>query len=153
LQAGDGSLDDFLPGIAQGAQTWLNSKTYAQHAYISRMRNQLAPIWRKSIHEKVNALFLSGRTLAQHKYVTKVRATLDAQGALKEVRVSVGSGMERLDVTALEAFEAASPFPNPPKQLISREGLIEVSWNFLVRQQATQLTLAAPEQRVIRRNL
>jgi TonB family protein len=54
-----------------------------------------------------------------------VRAQLDRAGQLLSVEVERASGLAFLDDEALAAFRAASPFPNPPEQLIeSSDGRI-----------------------------
>ena len=41
------------------------------------------------------------------------------------------SGLEFLDDEAIEAFKEASPFPNPPRQLIEANGTINFGFGFL----------------------
>jgi len=53
-----------------------------------------------------------------------VNVILTANGALEHIEVITGSGSEELDDAVIRAFRLASPFPNPPKGLIAKDGRV-----------------------------
>ena len=61
-----------------------------------------------------------------------MRVRLKPDGHLQNVELESPSGLEFLDDEALQAFRAAQPFPNPPRQLVdSSDGLINFQFGFL----------------------
>jgi TonB family protein len=66
----------------------------------------------------------------QNRY-TELRIQLKADGQLANVGVGLPSGLEFLDDEAITAFKDAQPFPNPPHQLLERDGLITFHFGFL----------------------
>jgi len=41
--------------------------------------------------------------------------------------------VKELDDAAIESFNKAGPFPNPPKDLISNSGTAIIKWGFVVK--------------------
>lgn len=138
--------DDFLEDMEVGAHTLLNTREYAHWSYIHRIKRALAPIWKRDIDRRVNQLWASGRKFRDDTMKTHVRVYLTDQGALQEIFVVRSSGSPMLDTAAIEAFRAAGPFPNPPKQLVSHDGVVPLAWTFVVDQTRTRLT-AVPSNR------
>jgi len=48
------------------------------------------------------------------------------------VRIIGTSGIKELDDAAIESFNEAGPFPNPPKGMI-RNGRVTLEWGFVVK--------------------
>ena len=42
------------------------------------------------------------------------------------------SGVEELDAAAIESFNKAGPFPNPPKEMLEN-GRAKIEWGFVVK--------------------
>lgn len=143
--------DEYLPDIGLGAHTILSTHEYAHWAYIQRIRQQLSPYWREDIRKKVNSLWLSGLKLVRDEYITKVQVLLNKRGELVEVGVKSTSGFQVVDLAAISAFRKASPFPNPPKKLIGADGTVLLAWTFVVKNSATEITIARPEEKARKR--
>ena len=62
---------------------------------------------------------------------TELRIQLKPDGRLGNVAVFQPSGLDFLDDEAIEAFKQAAPFPNPPRQLVEANGLINFGFGFL----------------------
>ena len=76
----------------------------------------------------------SGRKLASEKnYITRLVVVLDRHGKIKAVKVLEESGARDLDDAAVDAFNRAGPFPNPPKGLVEKDGLIKIRWDFILQ--------------------
>ncbi len=128
--------DDHLKGIDQGLETLLNTKEYKFYSYFSRIREQLSQHWQPKVREKMVKIFHNNQgrspaSLSQER-VTKLLITLDEKGLLINVQVLSDSGIQDLDDAAIEAFRAAAPFPNPPKDVMEANGTVQIRWDFVL---------------------
>ena len=73
----------------------------------------------------------TGMIYGSRNRYTELRIQLKPDGRLGNVAVCQPSGLEFLDDEAIEAFKEAAPFPNPPRQLIEANGLINFGFGFL----------------------
>jgi protein TonB len=48
------------------------------------------------------------------------------------VQVVSDSGVRDLDQAAVEAFQEAAPFPNPPSGIVDSDGTIKIRWDFIL---------------------
>jgi TonB family protein len=134
-QAGRGPAksNDYLKEVKSGAQTLLNAREFVYYSYYTRIRNQLQQYWEPSIKVKFLRLIKSGRNIASSgDKLTKVLITLNKEGTLVKVQVLEESGVRDLDEAAIEAFQQAAPFPNPPDGIIEQDGTIKIRWDFVV---------------------
>ncbi len=135
VQAGNGPAqsNDYLKEVKSGAQTLLNAREFVYYSYYNRIRNQLQQYWEPSIKVKFLKLMKSGRNIASSgDKLTKVLITLNTAGTLVKVQVLEESGVRDLDDAAVEAFQQAAPFPNPPKGIVEQDGTIKIRWDFVV---------------------
>jgi TonB family protein len=59
---------------------------------------------------------------------------LNGDGALETISITREAGISPLDEAVVQAFRIAGPFPNPPEQLIRKDGRIYLSdFEFTVR--------------------
>ncbi|MEE3080261.1 MAG: energy transducer TonB, partial [Bdellovibrionota bacterium] len=72
-----------------------------------------------------------GRFPASEKYLTSVRVVLDGKGKIIDVLIRDSSGISELDEAAIESFNKAGPFPNPPKGML-RNDRAAIEWGFAV---------------------
>jgi TonB family protein len=74
----------------------------------------------------------SGAVYGRTNRLTVVRVQLKPDGKLANLALEQPSGIDFLDEEALQAFRAAQPFPNPPRQLVdTSDGLINFRFGFL----------------------
>jgi len=126
------STSDFLEGVPLGNITALNTVEYNYYGFYLRMKQKLEQFWGRSIQEKVEILAHAGRKIEMdHQLVTAIEITLDDLGEIIRIRVVDASGVKELDDAAIESFNEAGPFPNPPKGLIVN-GKVIVQWGFVV---------------------
>lgn len=118
------SMSNYLPEITIGNETLLNTKEFAFHAFYIRMKREIEGFWRPDRAVTPNQAI-------HGTFVTTVNVVLDEQGYLQQAKVIKSSGIEGLDREALQSIEKASPFPNPPKELLNDDQLIRVNWNFI----------------------
>jgi TonB family protein len=121
---------DALKEIEEGDETALNSKKWRFAAFFNRVKHQVQEHWHPDdVYRRRDPTgAIHGRT----NRLTIVRVQLNPNGNLANVALETASGLEFLDDEALQAFRAAQPFPNPPRQLIDQtDGLISFQFGFL----------------------
>ena len=130
---GPSQTDDYLKDVKTGLQTLLSTREFVYYTYYSRIKNKLRQYWEPMIKERITKILRSGRSIASSSNrVTNLLITLNQQGHLVKVQVMGESGLRDLDEAAIEAFESAAPFPNPPKGIIEQDGTIKIRWDFIL---------------------
>lgn len=130
---GFSATNDYVQEVALGDFTHLNTVEYKYYGFFHRIRQKLEQFWGKSIQEKSLALFKSGRRMpASQDLITSLQVTLDEKGEIIGVKILGASGVKELDDAAIESFNQAGPFPNPPKDLLVN-GRAVIEWGFVVK--------------------
>jgi protein TonB len=125
------STSDYLQDIPLGDVTHLNTVENKFYGYYHRIRQKLEGFWGRSIQEKAAILASEGRMVSDDELVTALRIVMDHEGAIVDVVILGSSGVKELDDAAIESFNEAGPFPNPPKDLIV-DGRVTIEWGFVV---------------------
>jgi TonB family protein len=124
--------NDFLENIPPGDLTYLNTIEYKYYGFFHRIRQKIEQFWGRSLKEKAEQLLQEGRRLATDELlITGLVVTLSPEGVITHIRIKGSSGVLELDEAAVEAFNHAGPFPNPPKGLV-KNGKVEIEWGFVV---------------------
>ncbi len=127
------SNSDFLQEIELSDFTQLNTLKYKYYGYFFRIRQRLEAHWGRSLLEKARILFAkNSRVPANENYITQLNVVMNPKGVIKKIQVKANSGISELDDAAIEAFNDAGPFPNPPKGLI-KDNLVKIEWGFIVK--------------------
>lgn len=121
------SRDQELAGAPQndllneklGATVALNTREFVGSRYINRIRAMVNPWWSQCVQNLPASLPWS-----KSSYTTKVAIVLDANGALEQIDITTKSGIDPSDNCVIQAFQIAGPFPNPPEQLIAKDGRV-----------------------------
>jgi TonB family protein len=133
LAQGLSATNDYVEEVNLGDFTHLNTVEYKFYGFYHRIRQKLEQFWGNSIQEKAEAIFRSGRRLpASENLITNLQVTLNAQGEIVGVKILGASGVKELDDAAIESFNQAGPFPNPPKELLVN-GKATIDWGFVVK--------------------
>jgi TonB family protein len=133
LSQGLSATNDYVEEMALGDFTHLNTVEYKFYGFYHRIRQKLEQFWGKSIQEKAANIFRSGRRLpASENLITSLQVTLNAEGEIVAVKILGASGVKELDDAAIESFNQAGPFPNPPKELLVN-GKATIDWGFVVK--------------------
>lgn len=69
---------------------------------------------------------------ASEDLITSLQITLNEKGQIIGVKILGTSGVKELDDAAIESFNQAGPFPNPPKDLLVN-GKAVIEWGFVVK--------------------
>lgn len=127
------ATNDYVEEVALGDFTHLNTVEYKHYGFFHRIRQKLEQFWGASLQEKANAIFRSGRRLpASDNLITSLQVTLNTKGEIVGVKILGTSGVRELDDAAIESFNQAGPFPNPPKDLLVN-GKATIEWGFVVK--------------------
>ncbi|MGE3609642.1 MAG: TonB family protein [Bacteriovoracaceae bacterium] len=133
LSKGLSATNDYVEEVALGDFTHLNTVEYKFYGFFHRIRQKLEQFWGKSIQEKAANIFRQGRRLpASENLITSLQVTLNAKGEIIAVKIMGASGVKELDDAAIESFNQAGPFPNPPKDLLVN-GKATIEWGFVVK--------------------
>jgi protein TonB len=130
---GAAANNDFVEDVALGDMTNLNTTEFKYYGFYHRIRQKLEQYWGNSIQEKAKKLYKVGRRLpASENMITAITVVLDDHGAIVDIKVDGTSGVRELDQAAIESFNKAGPFPNPPKGLLV-DGRAVIQWGFVVK--------------------
>lgn len=124
---------DFVEDVSLGDMTNLNTTEFKYYGFYHRIRSQLEQHWGSSIKDKAKNLYRSGKRMpASENLITSVSVILDEKGSILEMKIEGSSGIRELDQAAIESFNKAGPFPNPPKGLLVG-GRATIQWGFVVK--------------------
>ncbi|MBD66818.1 MAG: hypothetical protein CME62_16565 [Halobacteriovoraceae bacterium] len=130
---GLGASSDFLENIPLGDFTKLNTQEYEYYGFYHRIRQKLEQFWGRNIQEQANKIYKQGRSIASAtNLITNVVIKLDSEGKIVNIILKSTSGVKELDDAAIESFNQAGPFPNPPKGMLKADGKAVVEWGFVV---------------------
>jgi len=133
MEKGLAQNNDYVDDIPLGDLTLLNTTEYKYYGFYFRIRQQLEQHWGLSLKQKAEVLFKSGRRVASDEdRITSVVVQLDDKGNVIDVVVRSTSGLRELDDAAVESFNRAGPFPNPPRGMI-KNGRAKIEWGFVVK--------------------
>lgn len=133
LSQGLSATNDYVEEVALGDFTHLNTVEYKFYGFYHRIRQKLEQFWGRSIQEKAANIFRAGRRLpASENLITSLQVTLNESGEIVAVKILGASGVKELDDAAIESFNEAGPFPNPPKELLVN-GKATIDWGFVVK--------------------
>ena len=108
--------NDYLKKIKDGDRTLLNTKEFIYYTYYHRIRKRLESSWTAELRSSIFRYIRNERRfLTGANYKTRLSVFLDRHGRIKAIKLLRGSGAIDLDEAAIEAFNRAGPFPNPPK--------------------------------------
>ncbi|HCM40746.1 MAG: hypothetical protein A2Z97_05850 [Bdellovibrionales bacterium GWB1_52_6] len=129
-----GNPQDYVKGFAEASRTALNTKEYVFYGYFQRIRERLDRAWVPILRTKLTKFYRTGRQLASDMdHTTKVVVTLNPKGEITRVSIVGESGVHDLDDAAINAFNKAGPFPNPPRGIVDRNGEIQIPWEFILK--------------------
>jgi TonB family protein len=125
----DGSVDH-LPDVDKGSQTFLNTREYKHSWFFNRVKRSVRQRWRAAETHRRHDPY--GRVFGVRDRLTVVHVTLTQQGDLEAINVEKDSGVAMLDEAAIQAFQSAQPFPNPPSDLRDGDGRIRFKFGFFL---------------------
>jgi protein TonB len=120
--------------MKESDRTALNTKEYQFYGYFQRIRQRLDRAWVPILKEKLASYYRQGRQLASDMdHITKVVVILNENGEIVRVKIVSESGTRELDDAAVNAFNQAGPFPNPPHGMVDTNHEVQVPWDFILK--------------------
>ena len=120
--------NDHIEDVEVGEQTLLNSKEFKYATFFNRVKRAVSRHWHPAeVYLKHDPY---GNIYGVKDRYTVVSVVLDKIGELKDISVSRSSGVDFLDNEAVQAFQRAAPFPNPPRGLVEPDGMIRFQFGF-----------------------
>ncbi|MBN1115318.1 MAG: TonB C-terminal domain-containing protein [Oligoflexia bacterium] len=123
---------DYLPDIAPGEQTILNTAEFIYYSFYRRVEEAIVPLWNDYISAYINTHPDVREKLRKKEYITEVQIVMDREGNFRRLLVVKSSGVAGFDKAPSYAFAEASPFENPPKGMINDNGTLTMKWRFVV---------------------
>ena len=88
--------------------------------------------WTPALEEKFKRLAFANIRLENSDLITKLIIVLDNNGYVKEIEKVASSGYIELDDAAVEAFNKAAPFANPPTGILDENKNVILKWDFIL---------------------
>ncbi|HYQ80162.1 MAG TPA: TonB family protein, partial [Anaeromyxobacteraceae bacterium] len=123
-----GPAPDHLQDVDVGEGTFLNTREWRYAGYFNRIKQSVSMTWDPS--GAVRSRDPTGERYLFKDRVTVLSITLNADGGLTDAHVVKTSGVDFLDRAAVEAFQKAQPFVNPPTGLADAGGEIKFTFGF-----------------------
>jgi protein TonB len=123
--------DDKL-NVDRGERTLLSTREYKFFGYYQRIKELLRQYWKPNIEHQMARLWGKGKQVKEDELTTRVLVLLDETGKISKISKLASSGYTELDDAAIQAFQTAAPFPNPPKAMLDEDGFVRVNWDFIL---------------------
>jgi TonB family protein len=119
-----------IDDVEEGEGTFLSTRSWKYATYFNRIRESVGNAWRPN--KEISRRDPDGSLYFFKDRLTVLSVTLDERGGLKDVQVVRSSSVDFLDRIAVEAFQKAQPFTNPPAGLVNAQGEIRYVLGFEV---------------------
>ena len=123
--------NDYIDDVPTGELTQLNTTEFKFYGFYYRIKQRLKQHWGNSLREKAHTL-KKRRLASSSDRITALVVILDSIKRIVKVHLKSTSGVEELDSAAIESFNKAGPFPNPPKEMLEN-GRAKIEWSFVVK--------------------
>ncbi len=124
-----GGPGERLPDVEEGDATALNTRRFRFAEFFLRVKSAIAREW--DPNRAWDARDPSSQRYGRRTRGTTVDIVLEPAGDVRDVRLVASSGLDFYDREVVRAIRAASPFPNPPRALVGRDGRILLArWRF-----------------------
>lgn len=130
--AGYARNNDYVEDIPLGDMTKLNTVEFKYYGFYHRIKQRLEQHWGRTLQEKAETMVKRGRTPASADRITALSITLDTKGQIVDIELRSSSGVSEFDEAAIDSFNKAGPFPNPPQGMMVN-GQAKIEWGFVVK--------------------
>jgi len=130
-QIAGGAAPDRLQGVDEGEGTYLNTREWKYAGFFNRVKQAVAEHWDPG--ENLERRDPTGEIYGHRDRYTIVDITIDASGQLRSASVAQSSGLDFLDLEAVQAVKKAAPFPNPPQALLAEDSTVTFPFGFMLQ--------------------
>lgn len=121
--------EDFYPDFKKGGRTYLNVLRFPDIQYFVRLKRVFKMTFNPQ--RALEEAYLTNQ-ISRGQIATVLGVSVDRRGELAELFVFRSSGVEHYDQEALRTIKASSPFSVPPQKLLDPDGVVRMSWTFIV---------------------
>ena len=123
------SYDSVSEDIPLGDFNKINTQEHKYFSFYERIKSKLEFYWGQNIEKQVLGMYRTGRSIASSMKLTSLEVNLNRAGQITGIKLKTTSGYKELDGAAIDAFNKAGPFPNPPSELV-KNGHATIKWGF-----------------------
>jgi hypothetical protein len=108
----------------------LNSDRFLYYSFFARIEERIRPRWEmsvKSVMQETNPVLFRRR-----EWLTNIEIVLDKTGKFQRAILHKKSGIDELDIAAVDAFRNGAPFQNPPQEMVQEDGRIHLHYSISV---------------------
>lgn len=132
-KAGLSRSNDYLEEVPLGDFTRLNTQEFEFYGFYHRIREKLEQFWGANLQEQMQKIYQSGRSIASgQNLLTSLVIKMNNKGEIIHIQLGSTSGIKELDDVAIDSFNQAGPFPNPPQGML-KDGVATIKWGFAVQ--------------------
>lgn len=140
-----GSNDTVSKDVEQGSRTVLSTREFRYFSYYQRIRDLLRQHWGPNVQQKLMRMWQMGKVVNADEWTTQLHILLDKTGRVQKIAKVASCGISDIDSAAVEAFEKAGPFPNPPLGLLDEDGFVRINWSFILTTESSpRVQFSAP---------
>lgn len=126
-EAVGGAAPNDALNVDEGEETALNTREFKYAAFFNRLKQAVGAKW--DPNGRIRRKDPTGRLTGWRDRVTVLFVALRPDGSIADLFVQQSSGLDELDTEAMQAFERAQPFSNPPAGLV-KDGFIRFVFTF-----------------------
>jgi TonB family protein len=124
------AANDHLGDVEEGEGTYLNTKEWKYSTFFNRVKQSVGMHW--SPANSLRQRDPTGNIYGGRDRYTVLNVTLNDRGMVKDIYVEKSCGLDFLDLEAIQSFERAQPFPNPPPGLMTTDSTVRFSFGFFL---------------------
>lgn len=134
LEKGLSSVGELIPKeVPIGSFTSLNTDRYLYYSFFSRIEDLIRFRWESMVKQTIDTTPSAEFTRTSiNKWNTHLEIWLKPNGEFHSAHLMKAAGIKGFDQAAIQSFVQARVFPNPPKEMIERDGLIHLKYAFQV---------------------
>lgn len=126
---------ELLPDdVSLGEFTALNTDRFKYYSFYARIEELVRFRWEQGLRNAIDSFPRNQLlNLNRDRWVTEAEFWLTKDGRFHSAHIHRESGLRRFDGAAVNAFRDANIFPNPPPEMVEKDGLIRIKYSFTVR--------------------
>ncbi|MFM8268576.1 MAG: energy transducer TonB [Pseudomonadota bacterium] len=116
--------------IPFGNQTVLNTDKVRYASFINRIADEIYQPWVEAAERALRDFAVGHKKMEPNIYITRLKVTLTSDGSVTGIQIMDSCGISELDEAPKKAFWNSEPFPNPPTQLVEKDGYVRLTYEF-----------------------
>lgn len=123
------ALENFIPEVQPGNQTALGTRADPFALYIARMHRKIHRLWGFGFLVDLD-LKPDAHPMNDMAMWSMIEVVVGPNGKVDKATIVKHSGYLPYDVAALDTIFRASPYPNTPRNIRSKDGKVYMHWRF-----------------------